>query len=369
MSTKKYSISQKHVTSQTVIHHLNTVQELFESYNIGDTSRSNKYMFITDATVASQSYMQDFISKFDDDICGNDALFVLGSGEPYKNIETIMTIIENAISLNFSRDDKFIGIGGGVICDLTTFAAALYKKGVAVDLVPTTLLAMVDSSIGGKVSCNHSNHKNIIGTTYTAENIFFIPEFLDTLSDLQFKSGIAEAFKTALVYDKETYELFKNKSDLIKARDKDIISEIIYKCVEIKANLVSSKNKDETKAFLLNTAHTFAYALETVCGVGVVTHGEAVAWGISRIVSLSLLKGYCLESFKNEVINILENFEFETSPSPSIIIGGGISERILNAMHVDKKNVGENIMLIIPKNVEDTVFEPVDDKEILAVLK
>ena len=126
------------------------------------SEENQKRFFVTDATVASLECMQEFIAKFDDGICNGDILLILGSGEPYKTIETVLEIIKKAINAGFSRSDLFVGIGGGVVCDITAFAASIFKRGAAVQFVPTTLLAMVDASIGGKTGCDFENYKNMI---------------------------------------------------------------------------------------------------------------------------------------------------------------------------------------------------------------
>ena len=142
----------------------------------GQNNHLRKF-FITDATVASLECMQEFVSKFDDGTCNGDLLLILGSGEPYKTIETVLEIIKKAINAGFSRSDLFVGIGGGVVCDITAFAASIYKRGAGVQFVPTTLLAMVDACVGGKTGCDFENYKNMIGTFFPAQKIFYFYDF------------------------------------------------------------------------------------------------------------------------------------------------------------------------------------------------
>ena len=369
MDSSSYSISYKEKTINTNIEPLANVDSLIEKYKIGQDSKTQRHFFITDATVASLPIMQKFTAMFDDDKCKNDCLLILGSGEPYKTFETVISIVEKALSENFSIKDCFVAIGGGVICDLTAFAASIYKRGIEVDFIPTTLLAMVDSSIGGKTSCNFKNQKNIIGTYYPAKNIFIILDFLKFLPDIQIKSGLAEAFKTSIILDKELYNIFKDKKDLILSRDEKTISQIIVKSVFAKAKIVQEDFYEENIRSYLNLGHTFAYALESVVGMGVITHGETVAWGIGRAVTLAWQKEYCTEAFKNQIISILDDYGYVTNAVPAIVSGGGVSERILEAMHKDKKNLNDKIRIVIPKNIEDITIEEFDDKDILAALK
>ncbi len=332
-------------------------------------NESQKRLFITDGNVASLEIMNDFISCFEDDTCGNDKLLILGSGEPYKNFESIKTIINLALEGNFSRKDCFIAIGGGVVCDITAFAASIFKRGIEVQFVPTTLLCMVDASIGGKTAINIESYKNMIGTFYAASKIYCWPEFIQYISNDQYKSGLAEIFKTAVLFDNELFETLKNDSEKILNRDQNPMNLIIRKCVKAKAEIVEKDFTEQNERRLLNLGHTFAHALETVIGLGAITHGQAVAWGIGRAAELSLKKGYCLENFRNSIFEILQIYEWNTEAIPEQVRGGGFGERILSIMHKDKKNTNDKITLILPKNINDIIIEQTDDKDILSILK
>lgn len=343
--------------------------DLTSLFNPGSEQKESRQFFITDATVASLECMQDFISKFDDDSCGNDRLFILGSGEPYKTVESVQRIIQKAIEADFSRSDEFIGIGGGVICDLTAFAASIYKRGIKVKLVPTTLLAMVDAAIGGKTGCDIDNYKNMIGTFYPACNLYYYPDFVQSLPENQYNSGLAEAFKTAVIYDRELYDLFKESSEKLLQRDKTVLNTVIKKCVAAKGTIVEKDFTEQNIRAMLNLGHTFAHALETVMGLGAVTHGQAVAWGMGRAVALSYKKDYCNQNFYEDFLHILELYNWETQPVPSIVQGGGVGERLLAVMHKDKKNLDAKIRLVLPKGINDIVIEETEDADIRSVLK
>jgi len=328
-----------------------------------------KRLFVTDGTVASLECMQSFTSCFDDDVCGNDVLLVLGSGEAYKSIESVLTIIKKAIDFGFSRNDLFVGIGGGVICDLTAFAASIYKRGISVQFVPTTLLAMVDASIGGKTGCDFDNYKNMIGTFYPAANLYYWPEFIQYLPENQYMSGLAEAFKTAILFDSDMYALFRDKSTEIKERDSQVLDEIIKRSVAAKTAVVQKDFTEQNIRATLNLGHTFAHALESVVGLGIITHGEAVAWGIGREIELARKKEYCSQAFRDEIFDLLEKYGWETNAIPSIVKGGGVGERFLTVMHNDKKNKSEKVRLIISKGLCDIITEETEDEDILSVLK
>ena len=355
-------------TDKSEISFIDGVPDLNELFKPGEKAECRRF-FITDATIARLECIKPFIAKFDDDECGKDILLVLGSGEAYKTVESVLKIVKTALEAGFTRKDLFVGIGGGVICDTTAFAASIFKRGLKVQFVPTTLLAMVDASIGGKTGCDFENYKNMIGTFYPAQKLYYFPEFLKYLPENQYRSGLGEAFKTGLLFDKELYELFRDESEKIKNRNSELLMTIIQKCVKAKGMVVEKDFTEQNIRATLNLGHTFAHALETIAGLGTITHGDAVAWGIGREILISYQRDYIKEAFKNEVFSILENYGWETAAVPSIVKGGGIGERFINVMRKDKKNTDEKIKLIITKGVEYTVIESIPEAEIISVLK
>lgn len=334
-----------------------------------DKKKSRRRCFVTDASVASLPCMKSFTALFEDGKFEQDILLILGSGEAYKTIESALSIVEFALESGFSRNDLFVGIGGGVISDITGFAASLYKRGAAVQFVPTTLLSMVDAAIGGKTGVDFKSYKNMVGTFFPAEEIHYFPNFTKSLSDEQFRSGLAEGFKTALLYDKELYEIFKNESERIIARDEKLIFDIIQRSAKIKATVVEEDLTEKNIRKFLNLGHTFAHALETVAGLGTMTHGDAVAWGIGRMATLCARLEICSEGYKDEVLSILEKYGWNITPYPDHVTGGGIGERLVNVMHKDKKNASSKITLVLQRGLNDTFIEEIDDTEILKVLK
>lgn len=325
--------------------------------------------FVTDATVATLDCMKSFINRFEDGACGKDILIILGSGEPYKTIESVLTITQTALEAGFSRNDLFVGIGGGVICDLTGFAASVYKRGIRVQFVPTTLLSMVDASIGGKTGCDFQNYKNMLGAFWPAEEIHVFPKFVQTLSKAQYRSGLAEAIKTGLIYDKELYEIFKQKSEELIDRNPDTVLEIIIKSAKAKSEIVKQDFTEQNIRAYLNFGHTFGHALETLAGLGNITHGDAVAWGIGRAICLSARKEFCSEQYKDEVLSVLQKYGWCTSAIHPLVLGGGIGERLIAVMHKDKKNKNDTIRLILQNGLAQTFIQETDDKDILAILK
>ena len=372
MSQNSFTISYPSLnpgTDKSIINFMAGIPDLaklfFESEEAAEKRRR---FFVTDATVANLDCMQSFVSKFDDGVCGKDCLLILGSGEKYKTIETVLQIVSEAVEAGFTRKDLFIGIGGGVISDITAFAASIYKRGAKVQFVPTTLLSMVDASIGGKTGCDYDNVKNVIGTFYPAEKLFFFPEFLKYLPDNQYNSGLAEAFKTALLFDKELYEIFKSQAGKINSRDTDLLVDIIKRCSTAKAKIVEEDFTEQGIRAYLNLGHTFGHALEAVAGFGTITHGAAVAWGIGRAAELAYKQDLCTSKYKDDILDILDFYGWDNKPVPSCIKGGAIGERLLTVMHKDKKNENDKIRIIMQKSICDTFIKEFDDKEILSVL-
>lgn len=354
--------------AQTVISFIPGTPDLLSIFSPGCDSEQRR-CFVTDATVATLPVMESFISKFEDGVCGNDLLIILGSGEPYKTMESVLEIVSTAVDAGFSRKDLFIGIGGGVICDMTGFAASLFKRGAACQFIPTTLLAMVDASIGGKTGCDFQSYKNMIGSFWPAQKIYIFPAFVKYLSNGQYRSGLGEAVKTGLLYDKELYQLFKDEAEKILSRDEELIFEVIKKCATAKANVVEQDFTEKNIRMYLNLGHTFGHGLETVAGLGNISHGDAVAWGIGRAVCLSAKEEFCKDSFKQEVLDVLEKYGWCTEAIPEGVTGGGLGERLLSAMKKDKKNSSSKIRCVLLKGMNEPFTQEIEDSKILSVLK
>lgn len=330
--------------------------------------RNRRRCFVTDATVATLPAVEPFVSRFDDGVCGGDILLILGSGEPYKTTDSVLEIVRRAVDAGLSRGDLFVGIGGGVICDMTGFAASIFKRGAAVQFVPTTLLAMVDAAIGGKTGCDFDSYKNMIGAFFPAERILIFPQFVRSLPDGQFRSGLAEALKTALLYDADLYDVIRTRHEDILMRKDGLVGEIIRRCASAKAKVVEQDFMEKDVRMFLNFGHTFAHALETIVGLGNVTHGDAVAWGIGRALALCAREEICRESYRDDVFGTLRAYGWETAAVPAVVTGGGAGERFLNVMRKDKKNRDDKITLVLQRAVTETFTQKVEDKKILAVL-
>ena len=341
---------------------------------------------MTDTNVASLKQMQPFVNFFRGEnysqtkiengfigTRGKDVLLILGSGEPFKTIESVLAICKAAIDSNAKRSAVFTGIGGGVITDMTAFAASIFKRGATCKLVPTTLLSMVDAAIGGKTGCDFDSYKNMIGSFFPAQKIHIIPSFIQSLPENEFRSGMAEVVKTALLYSKELFEKLASKPEILQNRKDPLVEEMIKICVNAKAAVVEQDLTEKNIRMQLNLGHTFGHALETRAGLGKVSHGDAVAWGIARAAELSKKIGLCTENYVQTVKSALSSFGWETQPMHSSLNGKFASEKeaalsLFEAMKKDKKNASNKVRFVLQEDVGETVITEVDEKDVLSVL-
>lgn len=256
---------------------------------------------------------------------------VLPDGEVYKNWETLNQIFDALLSNRAERKTTLIALGGGVIGDLTGFAAASYQRGVPFIQVPTTLLAQVDSSVGGKTGINHPLGKNMIGAFYQPRVVLADTSTLDTLPDRELSAGLAEVIKYGLIRDPAFLDWLETHLDNLMARDPDSLAYAILRSCENKAEVVAADERETGQRALLNLGHTFGHAIETGMGYGVWLHGEAVAAGTLMAADLSCRMGYLGQSDVERVTNLLRRAQL-----PTVAPDLGV-ESYLNYMGVDKK--------------------------------
>jgi 3-dehydroquinate synthase len=211
----------------------------------------------------------------------------LKDSESFKTMTSVESIIDCLASLRTNRDTTVIALGGGVIGDIAGFAAACYMRGVAFIQVPTTLLAQVDSSIGGKTGVNHSTGKNLIGAFHQPRLVLIDTDILATLPDRELKAGLAEVIKHGVISDAEFFGWLEENIDALLTRDANALAYAIYRSCQIKAAIVSEDEREKGKRALLNFGHTFAHAIENCLGYGEWLHGEAVAVGMMMATELS----------------------------------------------------------------------------------
>ena len=207
MTTDLFSIKYQlvpHGTEETKILFYNTISQIFENLLQGNSEN----VICTDSNVAKLPAVKDFLDKAK---LQNAQVVIINAGEENKTLDSVLSIIKSALDKSFSRGCRFIAIGGGVISDMTAFASSIYKRGAKLEIVPTTLLSMADACIGGKTGCDFDNYKNMIGTFYPASKLHFCPEFILSLNQTEYLSGLAEVIKTAMLYSTELFNILKNE--------------------------------------------------------------------------------------------------------------------------------------------------------------
>ena len=338
-----------------------------------------KNLIVTDSTIINLKPLESLKNYFTDSVKktqgktdyslfvkGTHALIVIPAGEQYKSIDTVLAIVKSALEISLSRKDTFIAVGGGVITDLTAFASSIYKRGAQVEFISTTLLGMCDAALGGKTGCDFDDYKNITGTFYPAKKLYIYTDFLKSLPESEFLSGLGEVIKTALLFDEKLYEVLKNEKDKVLSRDSKTLFEIVSRCVKAKSNIVQKDLTEKNQRMLLNFGHTFGHALESRAGLGNLSHGECVAWGISRALCLSTKLNLCSTKYYEEVCTLLKDYGFTVSASHPAF---NDAEKILETMKNDKKNTGSKIRVILQNTLCENIILEIPDEKILTALK
>lgn len=276
-------------------------------------------------------------------------LFCIRPGEASKVIEVAMSVYTKAIEWGMDRQSSFLALGGGVVGDLTGFVAATYLRGVSFIQVPTSLLAQVDSSVGGKVAVDHPLGKNLIGAFYQPQAVIIDPEILQTLTEREYSAGLAEVIKYGAIADKEFFNYLLAVRDQILHRDPQVLGEVIRRSCQIKADVVQKDEKDNSLRMILNFGHTIAHALEAGFGYDRYNHGEAVAIGMAGAALLSWRMGFCDYSVVVSLRDCLDFFHL-----PTFVVGGtAIDYR--EYIERDKKNIGGETQWILLRDIGDTI--------------
>jgi 3-dehydroquinate synthase len=286
------------------------------------------------------------------------------TGEQYKTWPQIDTLLERALALGLARDSVIGGIGGGVVTDMTAFGASLYMRGCRLVLVPTTLLAMVDAALGGKTGVDYGGFKNLVGTFYPAHELRIWPGALQTLSDRDFRSGLAEVLKHAFLAEPELLELLETRRDAVLARDASTLETLVRLAVMVKVGVVQRDLRETGERAFLNLGHTFGHALESVMGFdGSWTHGEAVSWGMARAFDLGVALGRTDPEWAARATTLIETYGFRVKAP------GAQPEAVLAAMKNDKKKKGGQVRFVLQETLGKTLVQTVDDSAVLACLQ
>ncbi len=270
---------------------------------------------------------------------------ILPDGEEYKNAATLGQIYNALLTHRCERNTPLIALGGGVIGDMTGYAAATYLRGVPFLQIPTTLLAQVDSSVGGKTGINHPLGKNMIGAFYQPQVVLADIVTLDTLPDKELRAGIAEVIKYGLIRDLPFFEWLEQNMERLLARDAEALQYAIKRSCQNKAEVVAADERESGERALLNLGHTFGHAIETGMGYGAWLHGEAVAAGTLMAADLSCRLGWISKQDEARIKNL-----FERAGLPLIAPALGV-EKYLQLMGLDKKVVGGKMRFVLLKAI------------------
>jgi 3-dehydroquinate synthase len=285
---------------------------------------------------------------------------VIHDGETYKVFDTVNEIIKQLSENEAERDCPIIGLGGGVVCDITGFVASIYKRGVPLILIPTTLLAMVDASFGGKNAINTESAKNLIGSFYQPLMTFIDVSLLNSLSLSQIYYGLVEPLKHGLIYDMAYFNfIIKNLED-IKAKKLPVLQRVIRRSVYIKKEFIIDDELDTNKRAHLNFGHTFGHALETAGEYMRYNHAEAVGLGMLMAIKASVNVGLLKEDFSKDLKDILTSLELPTELPVTIDV-----DKIIEAIKEDKKRSShDGIKFILLENPGKSVIYKVKPQDL-----
>jgi len=283
-------------------------------------------------------------------------IITLPDGEKYKNMDSINYALNRLFDAKFDRNSTLIAFGGGVIGDMTGFVASIFLRGIKFIQIPTTLLSMVDSSVGGKTGINNEYGKNLIGSFYQPEAVFIDTHFLSTLDKREFAAGMAEVIKMAIMFDKTFFENIKHQNLSIE--------EIIKRSVEIKAEVVNQDEKEKGIRSVLNYGHTFAHVIENETEYKKYLHGEAVAIGMVMANELSRELGYLNAAEVEDIKKLLKKYNLPTTYTIKDI------NLFYEHFFLDKKTADNKIKFIIPNHIgEYKIVQNIEKEIILNVLR
>jgi len=284
---------------------------------------------------------------------------ILADGEAEKNLANFDKILSHLLANEHGRDTTLVALGGGVIGDITGFAAACYQRGIDFIQVPTTLLSQVDSSVGGKTAINHPLGKNMVGAFYQPTAVFIDIDSLTTLPVREFNAGMAEVIKYGILGDHTFFEWLEDNIELIKSGDKSTLSKMVETCCRCKASIVAEDEKEGGIRALLNLGHTFGHAIEAEQGYGKWLHGEAVATGMVLAAKLAVAMNLLEVSDLRRIESLIAAFDLPLESPENM----GFDEYIRH-MRRDKKNLAGSLRFIVPtaigkSEIRDDVTEEI----------
>lgn len=312
---------------------------------------------ITNSTV-SRLYLPQVINSLESE--GYSVTVIeIPDGEEFKNSATLDSIYDGLISAGLDRGAFIVALGGGVVGDMAGFAAATFLRGIPFVQVPTTLLAQVDSSVGGKTGINHRLGKNLIGAFYQPRMVLVDLKTIETLPEREYLCGLAETLKYGVALDREFFRFIAAQVDALKIRDKGALQHIVAASCRIKASVVEQDERESGLRAVLNYGHTIGHAVETLAGYGAIKHGEAVAIGMAQIAKISSLRGFSTASERDMIINLISALGLPTALPD--FPAADYQEIIAH----DKKKRDDGVNFIFNRGIGDFVIEKVTDLGLL----
>jgi 3-dehydroquinate synthase len=290
-------------------------------------------------------------------------VITLPDGEQHKNLTQFEYVITQLLTFQAGRDTTLIALGGGVVGDLTGFVAASFQRGIPFIQVPTTLLAQVDSSVGGKTAVNHPLGKNMIGAFYQPKAVVIDVDTLKTLPAREFSAGMAEVIKYGIIYDADFFCWLEQHRQALKAHSAEHLKQVIQRCCEIKAEIVSLDEREQGVRALLNLGHTFGHAIEAEQGYGNWLHGEAVACGSVIASKVALHKGWLSKADLDRIVSLTEFFDLPVTAPEKMDY-----DTFMQHMQHDKKVLAGAIRFIIPKQIGSAIVTQDVEQDILRSL-
>lgn len=326
-----------------------------------ESGLAGKVAVVTNPTVA-QLYLDAVHGALD--YAGFEVVPILvPDGEEHKSSKALTTIYDRLIAERCERKSSVLALGGGVIGDLAGFAAATYLRGVPYVQVPTTLLAQVDSSVGGKTGVNHENGKNLIGAFYQPKLVLIDVNVLASLPQRELLAGLAEVIKYGIIEDPQLFGDLEKKLTKIVALDRDLLQRIIVTSCSIKARIVEMDEREENQRAVLNFGHTIGHALEAATDYRQFLHGEAVAVGMVKAAMLSMQLGFCDQQSFERILKIITE-----AGLPSEIPAGVSLQSVIQAIQLDKKAAEGRIKFVMSEGIGKTRFHWLSPREVLAAL-
>lgn len=321
-----------------------------------------KALIISDTNVGPL-YSNEIIKALSEDDIGIRTILI-DPGESSKTIEKAMDIYTTALNFRMDRDSLFIALGGGVVGDLAGFTASTYMRGVPYLQIPTSLLAQVDSSVGGKTAVNHPLGKNMIGSFYQPKGVLINTDTLKSLPVRQISTGLAEVIKYGVIADKNLFSYLEENIEKVFSFDDKVLNHIIYKSCTIKAKIVAQDEKDKGIRGILNFGHTIGHAIEAETSFTEYTHGESVAIGMVAEAELAQLLGLIDKGFVDRLKNLLLKAKLP------IKLPNLETDRLIKHMQRDKKNKIGKIVFVLPTKLGRVeMFDNIEYVRLAQILK